>query len=210
MRKRWIALLSAFAATLALTIGAMGSASLISAQGTAATPDHSAMADMTGHPAHIHDGTCATLGGIAWPLNNVGGSEEGMASPEADMGTMSMSTPEAAESGEVEESTTTVDVSLDDILAAEHAINVHESVDNIQNYIACGDVTGTPTNGELEIELAELNGSGYSGTATLTDNGDGTTTVYVEVTHSGTGTPVASRAGYTACITVLPLEAHGT
>jgi hypothetical protein len=195
MRKRWIALLSAFAATLALTIGAMGSASLISAQGTPATPDQGAMTDMTGHPAHIHDGTCATLGGIAWPLNNVGGSEEGMASPEADMGTMSMSTPEAGEYGEgEEESTTVVDVSLDDILAAEHAINVHESVENIQNYIACGDVTGTPTDGELEIQLGELNGSGYSGTATLTDNGDGTTTVYVEVTHSGTGTPAASPA----------------
>jgi hypothetical protein len=81
----------------------------------------------------------------------------------------------------VAQSTTTVDASLDDILAAEHAINVHESADNIQNYIACGEITGTPDNGVLEIELNELNGSGYEGRATLIDSGDGTTNVVVQL-----------------------------
>jgi len=77
------------------------------------------------------------------------------------------------------QSITDVDVALEDILADDHAINVHESVENIQNYIACGDVTGEVEDGELAIELQELNDSGITGGALLTDNGDGTTTVTV-------------------------------
>ena len=83
--------------------------------------------------------------------------------------------------------------SLDDLLGAEYAINAHESVDNIQNYIACGDLTGSPTDGMLEIDLAEQNGSGLSGKAVLQDNGDGTTTVTVWLMHSNMmGTPEAT------------------
>ena len=40
----------------------------------------------------------------------------------------------------VETSQTLVDATLDDLLAQPYAINVHESQDNIQNYIACGDL----------------------------------------------------------------------
>jgi hypothetical protein len=72
---------------------------------------------------------------------------------------------------------TIVDASLEEILAEPHAINVHESPENIQNYIACGDITGEPVDGQLEIELQELNDSGYSGMALLQENLDGTTTV---------------------------------
>ena len=83
-------------------------------------------------------------------------------------------------------------MALDDILAAEHAINLHESMENIGNYIACGDVTGEPADGMLEIELLELNGSGYMGTAMLMDNGDGTTDVTIMLMESsGMATPAA-------------------
>jgi hypothetical protein len=41
----------------------------------------------------------------------------------------------------------------------------------------------------LVIDLEELNNSGVSGTATLTDNGDGTTTVSIEVTGATGGHP---------------------
>ncbi len=95
-------------------------------------------------------------------------------------------------------STTIVEASLDDILAEEHAINVHQSPENIDVYIACGDLTGTPTDGELQIELQELNNSGYVGEAQLQDNEDGTTTVTVVLmlgAGEGTGTPEASPAG---------------
>jgi hypothetical protein len=203
MRKRWIALLSTLVAAMALTIGALGTTSLLSAQGTPAATDHSTMMQTGGHPAHIHDGTCATLGGIAWPLNNLGGEMEAMGTPQSGVGEAStpamgmssmapMGSPEASASTS---STTTIDATLDTLLGAPYALNVHESTENIQNYIACGDITGSPAGGVLEIQLGELNGSGFTGTATLTDNGDGTTTVYAEVTNLGSGTPVASPVG---------------
>ncbi len=80
----------------------------------------------------------------------------------------------------VEWSVTTVAASLADIVAGGHAINVHESAENIGNYIACGDIGGTMMgDSDLAIGLGTLNDSGYSGIARLHDNGDGTTTVTV-------------------------------
>ena len=44
----------------------------------------------------------------------------------------------------------------------------------------------------LQITLNELNSSGYYGTATLTDNGDGTTTVVIELEKTeGKATPTS-------------------
>jgi hypothetical protein len=160
------------------------------------------MAD-EGHPAHIHSGTCATLGDVVYPLNNL--TPSGMDATPMDMmstpesGAMgAMGTPMAGAGQVVAQSTTDVDAALDDILAAEHAINVHESTENIQNYIACGDITGSVTNGELHIQLQELNDSGYVGEAHLIDNGNGTTTVMVTLSEAGMGgaaTPESSPAG---------------
>jgi hypothetical protein len=190
MSRRWMA---ALAATFALILGTLGATQHGLAQDTASTPmAHDDMAADAGHPAHIHLGTCAELGDVVFPLDNLtGGEGEGhdhgeSATPAAADAAMTMDLGASSE--------TVVDASLDDIVAGGHALNVHESVENIQNYIACGDITGTPTDGELEIELLELNASGYTGTATLTDNGDGTTTVDVHVTGSGDATPEASPA----------------
>lgn len=75
------------------------------------------------HPAHIHEGTCADLDPAPkFPLVD--------ASNDA--------------------SETTVPASLDTIRSAPHAINVHESAENIENYVACVDIpvssgTGTGT-----------------------------------------------------------------
>jgi hypothetical protein len=168
-------------ATVLLAAGLIGSAG---AQDSLATPD----AGAPSHPAHIHSGTCATLGEVVFPLENVTASEA-TASPEASPVLELAATP--AVSGLALMSTTTVETTLDDLLGGEHAINLHESDENIQNYIACGDLTGTPSDGMLTIELAELNDSGVTGQATLTDNGDGTTTVMVQVTHGAMATPAA-------------------
>ncbi len=132
----------------------------------------------TAHPAHIHAGTCEELGDVVFPLNDVAALGVDVA-PASTPGAMSASseagadgTPGAAATagaGEVvAESITEVEASLDDILAAEHAINVHESAENIQNYIACGDLAGTlDANGSLVVGLGELNDSGYTGIAVL-------------------------------------------
>ncbi len=67
----------------------------------------------TPQPAHIHDGTCADLKGVAYPLTNVVGGK----------------------------STTTVKgVTIDKLLGASYAINVHESAANLGKYVSCGNV----------------------------------------------------------------------
>jgi hypothetical protein len=177
MRKPLFVTLASLAAVLVLAGGLF-----VSTRGTVAQDMASPAAGGPDHPAHIHDGTCDTLGGVVYPLNNlkapeasatpVPAMEMAMASPMADSEEMDMSEVESF-------SVTDVEVTLDDLLAAPYAINVHESSENIQNYIACGDLTGTPTDNKLEIKLEELNESELEGAAVLEDNGDGTTTVTV-------------------------------
>jgi hypothetical protein len=185
----------------------VGVAPLAVAQDASGTPGamESEMQGTHNHPAHIHSGTCDTLGDVVFPLENLTG-EGMMGTPMAGEGMMgtpagegstesadASGTPAAGMEMEGEEemgqvvamSTTDVQASLDDILAAEHAINVHESEEAIEVYIACGEITGTAENGELEVYLNELNDSGYTGEAILRDNGDGTTTVDVMLMQSG-------------------------
>lgn len=197
-----------FISTLLLTavmfaLGGFLTASGLSAQGTpAATGDDVAIS----HPAHIHSGTCQELGDVVFPLNDVSTGEVGaapvaspvmigspvaMATAEVGLSGTPIATPDTAQGSIYAMSVTDVDASLDDILGAEHAINVHESAENIDNYIACGDITGESTDGMLTIELQELNGSGFSGHALLADNGDGTTTVTVTLYDNESATPAS-------------------
>jgi hypothetical protein len=161
-----------------------------------ATPD---VVEMHAYPAHIHSGTCENLGDIAFPLDDlISARTQGTpqsateASPEGGRD----STPVAADELDnvVATSSTTVEASLDDILAAEHAINVHESAEKIENYIACGEITGIPENDQLEIELRELNASGYEGWVILVDNGDGSTRVDIILLQRDRGTPATPAA----------------
>jgi hypothetical protein len=127
-----------------------------------ATPVASPVATPPGHPAHIHAGTCDALGDVAIPLNDVTGS----GGP-------------PTEAIEVEWSVTRVDATLETIMATPHAINVHESADDIGTSIACGTIAGQVSGADLFLGLGELGGSGYSGIAWLHDNADGSTTVSV-------------------------------
>jgi hypothetical protein len=173
--RRQVACIVAVAIFAALLVGA---STTLAQQ---ATPVASPVAAPPGHPAHIHSGTCATLGDVVYPLNDVTGS----GAP-------------ASDAIEVEWSVTRVEATLETILATPHAINVHESAENIGTYIACGNVAGTVSGADLFIGLGELNGSGHSGIAWLHDNGDGSTTVSVFVSEGLSGgatpgaTPVAS------------------
>ena len=177
------------AAALALTVGV----------GQATAQDEMGMES---HPGHIHSGSCEQLGDVVFPLTNASMGMEGMmggmmaspegeamASPEMGMGEMMGS--EAAV--QVATSVTTVDAPLEDILADEHAINFHESEENIQDYIACGDVggmvatgPGMEQGGTLVIGLRELNESGYSGIAVL-EGMDDQTEVSVYLAQGLTG-----------------------
>ena len=64
-------------------------------------------------PAHIHDGSCASLDPKPRvPLQNVVSGN----------------------------STTTLDMKLDDIMSKGGAINVHKSAADVKTYVACGDL----------------------------------------------------------------------
>ena len=67
----------------------------------------------TPQPAHIHDGTCANLKGVVYPLTSVVNGA----------------------------STTTVkETTIDKLLGGPYAINVHESATNLGKYVACGNI----------------------------------------------------------------------
>lgn len=119
------------------------------------------------HPVHVHNGTCAELGDVAVPLND-------LVPPAGDW-----SGPESAVPVTLSENV--IDMPLQEIIDGGHAINVHLSAEAIDQYIACGDIGGVITTDEggrreMMIGVAELNGSGYSGTVWLGPSADDTQT----------------------------------
>lgn len=193
---------AAFAAALALVMSFVIGAPVVSSQEstpvTVEAPEANAEAAIELHPAHIHSGTCDELGDVVYPLTDLQSAAsipDPDATPILDLG----ATPDAAAAiglvDVVAQSNTVVEVSLEDLLAEDFAINVHESAENIQTYIACGEITGSAEGGELFIELQELNNSNFYGQAELSDQGDGTTIVHVSLYPTEVdGTPVASPA----------------
>jgi hypothetical protein len=170
MRTRWI---GTIVAMVAMVMGAIAGTAVVAAQGS--TPE----AAPQPHPAHIHEGTCEELGDVVYPLEDVSG--EAVSSTEG-------ATPESQAEGEpgdvIARSRSQVDASLDDILAGEHAVNVHKSADEIDVYIACGNIEGEPEDGTLTVMLDQQNSSGIAGQALLSDAGDGTTEVTITLTDA--------------------------
>ncbi|MFN8590981.1 MAG: hypothetical protein U0031_05905 [Thermomicrobiales bacterium] len=121
-----------------------------------------------GHPARIHEGTCDALGKAAFQLNGVGGSIGEDGAP--------IATPEAINpdnSYQVMIGETTIDTPLDTLLAADHAVMIYES-DEEMNAIACGNVGGAMTGDMLVTGLAEAGVPGHTGFALFTPEGDQT------------------------------------
>ncbi len=149
------------------------------------------------HPAHIHEGTCEELDpNPAYPLTDIA------------------SVAPDAPAGAVEVSETTVDVTIDDLLASPHAINAHESAENAAAYIACGNIEGAVVGGQLIIGLGEQNDSGYAGVAVLSEFDDGyggtgtDVTVYLAPGLSGealAATPVAEEDAAAASEVAVPI-----
>src|SRR5690606_30005171 len=94
-------------------------------------------------PAHIHAGTCADLGDIVYPLEDV---VDGV-------------------------SQSTVDAPLTDLISAEHVINVHLSEDQMDVSVACAHlpVIGGGAADESGDEAAEGDGASE---AQADENGD--------------------------------------
>jgi hypothetical protein len=146
-------------------ITALAALSLLIAGGSAQTP----VAETAGatHPVHIHAGTCAELGEVVFPLNDLtapAGEHTG---------------PDSAVAVTLSENI--VDVPRQEMIDGGHAINVHLSNEEIDTYIACGDVGGVITTDaggrqEMMIGLAEQNDSGYYGTVWLGPSADNTQT----------------------------------
>jgi len=96
--------------------GETGTATLTQAGGDVQVAIALKGAPATAQPAHIHSGTCSALGGVAYPLTNVvnGGS-----------------------------TTMVKGVTIDQLLSKPSAINVHESLDNLGKYVACGNIAAS-------------------------------------------------------------------
>ena len=115
-------------------------------------------------PVHIHSGNCSQLGDVVQPLTDLTGGDGDRVG-------------QARRAIAGESSYTSVPMTLDAILTGGHAINVHQSAEEIGTYIACGEIGGRLTaNGALIIGLRQQSGSGYTGIAYLAPGADGAST----------------------------------
>ena len=151
--------------------------------GTGATLAHEA----DGHPAKIHEGSCDTLGRVAFPLSGVGGSIDVEGAPVA-----TPTTVNAPAAYEVVLSETLIDTTIEDLLAAEHAVMVYESDEDL-SAISCGNLGGAMLGNTLVTALGESGVPGHVGFAVFRPEGDGTVvSIYLahgvsELSAAGTG-----------------------
>lgn len=147
--------------TRVAVVTALAAFTLLVPASRAQTPESGAGA---AHPVHIHAGSCATLGDVVVPLND-------LVAPAGEHTGPTTAVP-------ITVSENIVDMPLQDIIDGGHAINVHLSTPEIGTYIACGDIGGVITTDEggrqeMVIGLAPTADSGYSGTAWLGPSEDG-------------------------------------
>jgi hypothetical protein len=126
-----------------------------------------------GHPTRIHEGSREALGPVAFRLNGVGGSVDLDNAPVAPPTAVN---PDA--SYQVMISETTIDGTIEDLLASEHAVMIYES-DDAMDAIACGNVGGALNGDTLATGLAESGIPGHIGFALFRSEGDQTTVLVV-------------------------------
>ena len=148
--------------------------------------------EMSPHPAHVHVGSCPAPADVVGPLSDISGQflMDGTAIVTPSMGSGAAIPVEAS-------FTTAVPLAYADLFATPHSIVVHKSAEEIATYILCGDIGG-PEMGvtDIAIGLGALNESGYTGIATIHDNGDATVKVgiYITTGHAPMTEPAASAA----------------
>lgn len=151
--------------------------------GAGVTTTEEATTPVQGRPVHVHAGTCDELGEVVAPLTDLlaaGDTADDTDEADADGVDDADATEESSALEDlvngggpipVEVSFTTIDLSLDEIEAADHAINAHLSYDEIETYVACGEIGGTRlSDGALAIGLHEQDDSGFAGIAYLAPN----------------------------------------
>jgi hypothetical protein len=129
-----------------------------------------------GHPTRIHEGSCEELGAVAFRLNGVGGSVD---LDDAPVATAAPVNPDSAYQVLVSE--TTINATIDEILAADHAVMIYES-DDVMDAITCGNVGGALHGDTLMTALAEAGVPGHSGFALFRPEG-GQTVITVILGH---------------------------
>lgn len=166
-------------AALAASLGIGGGAAVIA---------QDAEAELS-QPAHIHAGTCAELDpNPVAPLDNllpVGVDPDDEDGDDAELETLGVLTNGPVTYSDSEE----IEFSWDDMIGSSHAIAVHESEQNIQNYIACADIGGVVFDDDgdkMVVGLQPMNDSGFTGIAILEKDDDGQ--VDVEVYLAGAPT----------------------
>lgn len=130
-------------------------------------------------PSHIHIGDCDELGEVIQPLTS-------LTVPTGEvLGNSDAVVAEAA--------FTTIDIPLSELVATDHALKVHLSKDQIQTYLACGDIGGAlDADGALIVGLKELDDSGYTGIAYLVPGAGSTTRLSVMIAKVNEGSPAAA------------------
>jgi hypothetical protein len=114
---------------------------------------------------------------VAFRLNGVGGN--------VDLDNAPVATPTAinpSSAYQVLVSETSVDATLEDLLASDHAVMVYES-DDAMHAIACGNLGGAMTDDTLITGLAEAGVPDHLGFALFTPDGD-RTSVSVIIGHA--------------------------
>src|SRR5215207_5800758 len=170
-----------FGKMIATAGGAAALAGMVALGGPAAwAQDATPQAEtMVPRPAHIHTGTCKEVGEVVVPLTDLTGAAGGDR------------VGQARRAISAESSFTSVPLPLDAILGDDHVVNVHLSTDEIETYIACGEIGGMLTpEGAVIVGLRELNNSGFTGIAYLAPGADGASTdvsAFVAPTLGGGG-----------------------
>jgi copper chaperone CopZ len=150
---------------IGLMIGVLALMGLVAGQPQSLAQDADPAPDATNspHPAHIHAGSCGGLD-----------SDARFALSDVTMAAAATDPTESASAVPVAISVTTINATLTDTLAGEYAIDVHESVQQSDRSIACGEIGGPLVGNELAIGLKEQDGSGQVGIAWLRAEGDET------------------------------------
>lgn len=169
-----------FAAILALVASLMTGAA-VAAQDASTPTDHD---EESAYQASINEGTCDALGDVAFELDPVIQNDDA-GTPEAAEGASAASSPAAQTDdtdGNVAEGTTTIDVSLDELVSEEHVIALYQDGDT-ETPLACSEITGSADSGALQIDLLEDSESGVSATAMLTSEDDSTIVTILVTEH---------------------------